>query len=58
MSLIGYDFVKDNVGYLENNVIDFLICHRPDDQGYRGMMALYQTLVVNALGYQAELHAD
>lgn len=48
VSLIGYDFVKENVDYLENNVIDFLICHRPDDQGYRGMMALYQTLVVNA----------
>lgn len=48
VSLIGYDFVKENVGYLENNVIDFLICHRPEDQGYRGMMALYQTLVMNA----------
>jgi LacI family transcriptional regulator len=48
VSLIGYDFVKENVAYLENNVIDFLICHRPEDQGYRGIMALYQTLVVNA----------
>lgn len=48
VSLIGYDFVKDNVKYLENNVIDFLICHRPEDQAYRGMMALYQTLVMNA----------
>jgi LacI family transcriptional regulator len=48
VSLIGYDFVKDNVKYLENNVIDFLICHRPEDQAYRGIMALYQTLVMNA----------
>jgi LacI family transcriptional regulator len=48
VSLIGYDFVKENVDYLESKVIDFLICHRPDDQGYRGMMALYQKLVVNA----------
>jgi LacI family transcriptional regulator len=48
VSLIGYDFVKENVGYLENNVIDFLICHRPEDQGYRGMMALYQKLVINS----------
>ena len=39
-----YDFNAS----LESNVIDFLICHRPDNQGYRGMMALYQTLVVNA----------
>ncbi|MCF0040587.1 LacI family DNA-binding transcriptional regulator [Dyadobacter fanqingshengii] len=48
VSLIGYDFVKDNVKYLENNVIDFLICHRPEDQAYRGIMALYQTLVMNS----------
>jgi LacI family transcriptional regulator len=48
VSLIGYDFVKENVDYLETNVIDFLICHRPEDQGYRGIMTLYQTLVMNA----------
>ncbi|QRR00548.1 LacI family DNA-binding transcriptional regulator [Dyadobacter sandarakinus] len=48
VSLIGYDFVKENVGYLESNVIDFLICHRPEDQGYRGIMALYQRLIVNS----------
>ena len=48
VSLIGYDFVQDNVKYLENNVIDFLICHRPEDQAYRGVMALYQKLVMNA----------
>ncbi|WP_026631469.1 LacI family DNA-binding transcriptional regulator [Dyadobacter alkalitolerans] len=48
VSLIGYDFVKDNVKYLESNVIDFLICHRPEDQAYRGIMTLYQTLVMNA----------
>ncbi|MEO6285676.1 MAG: substrate-binding domain-containing protein [Dyadobacter sp.] len=48
VSLIGYDFVKENVGYLETNVIDFLICHRPEDQGYRGVMALYQKLVINS----------
>ncbi|WP_439583580.1 LacI family DNA-binding transcriptional regulator [Dyadobacter bucti] len=48
VSLIGYDFVKENVGYLESDVIDFLICHRPEEQGYRGVMAFYQTLVTNA----------
>ncbi|WP_031530242.1 LacI family DNA-binding transcriptional regulator [Dyadobacter crusticola] len=48
VSLIGFDFVTENVAYLENNVIDFLICHRPEEQGYRGIMALYQKLVANA----------
>jgi LacI family transcriptional regulator len=48
VSLIGFDFVTENVAYLENDVIDFLICHRPEEQGYRGIMTLYQTLVANA----------
>jgi len=48
VSLIGFDFVTENVAYLENDVIDFLICHRPEEQGYRGIMTLYQKLVANA----------
>lgn len=43
--LVGYDFLKENIEYLKNDVIDFLICHKPEEQGYRGVMSLYQTLV-------------
>ena len=43
--LIGYDFVNENRHYLANGLIDFLICHQPEDQGYRSIMALYQFLV-------------
>jgi LacI family transcriptional regulator len=43
--LVGYDFLKENIDYLKSGVIDFLICHKPEEQGYRGIMALYQTLV-------------
>lgn len=43
--LIGYDFVTENTRYLASGVIDFLICHQPEDQGYRSIMALYQFLV-------------
>jgi len=44
--LIGYDILKENVRYLEKGTIEFLICHKPEEQGYRGIMALYQTLVI------------
>ncbi len=44
--LVGYDFLKENIEYLKAGVIDFLICHKPEDQGYRGVMSLYQTLVM------------
>lgn len=46
--LIGYDFLKDNVEYLKNGMIDFLICEKPQEQGYRGMMTLFQNLVYSA----------
>jgi LacI family transcriptional regulator len=48
MPLVGYDFLKENIEYLKNGVIDFLICHKPEEQGYRGIMSLYQTLVLGA----------
>lgn len=43
--LLGYDFVKENVNYLKEGVIDFLICEKPQEQGYRGIMTLFQHLV-------------
>ena len=46
--LIGYDFLKENVEYLQQGFIDFLICQKPFDQAYRGIMALYQKLVLGA----------
>ena len=46
IALVGYDFLKENIDFLNNGVIDFLICHKPEEQGYRGVMALYQNLVI------------
>lgn len=48
ISLIGYDFIKENVQHLNTGVIDFLICHKPEEQAYRAVMALYQTLVMGS----------
>lgn len=46
--LIGYDFITDNITYLKNGTVDFLICQKPQEQGYRGVMALYQHLALGA----------
>ncbi|MFD2599437.1 substrate-binding domain-containing protein [Sphingobacterium corticis] len=48
VKLIGYDFLEENVNYMKENVIDFLICQKPQEQGYRGIMTLYQHLNGNA----------
>jgi len=43
--LIGFDFLDENVKYLQNGTIDFLICHKPKEQAYRGINTLFQYLV-------------
>jgi LacI family transcriptional regulator len=45
--LIGYDFLQENIEYLKKDCIDFLICQKLQEQGYRAVMALYQKLVFN-----------
>jgi len=47
--LIGYDFLAENIEYLKKGIIDFLICQKPQEQGYLGIMALYQYLVVGSV---------
>ncbi|MFC0517713.1 LacI family DNA-binding transcriptional regulator [Mucilaginibacter angelicae] len=42
--LVGYDFLKKNIDYLITGQITFLICQRPKEQGYLGVMALYKHL--------------
>jgi LacI family transcriptional regulator len=45
--LIGYDYLKDNVEYVKSGLIDFLICQKPQEQGYKGIMAIYLVLKVD-----------
>lgn len=42
--LIGYDLIDENIKYLNNGVIDFLISQKPEDQGYNGVMSLFSYL--------------
>ncbi|WP_276363758.1 LacI family DNA-binding transcriptional regulator [Daejeonella sp. H1SJ63] len=46
--LIGYDFLKENIGYMDKGVIDFLVCQKPKQQAYRGLMSLYQHLAFSS----------
>lgn len=40
--IIGFDFLEANVDYLAKGVVDFLICQRPDKQGYLALNYLYR----------------
>ncbi|WP_166334462.1 LacI family DNA-binding transcriptional regulator [Sphingobacterium chungjuense] len=43
--IIGNDHLTDNLRYLEDGFINFLLCERPNEQGYRGIMAIFQLAV-------------
>lgn len=44
--LIGFDNIDENIKGLKDDVIDFLICHKPEEQGYRGVINLYQYILL------------
>lgn len=46
--LVGYDFLKENIEHLKNGTIDFLLCQKPEEQAYKGIMVLYQYLVLGS----------
>ncbi|MCC6286811.1 MAG: LacI family DNA-binding transcriptional regulator [Chitinophagaceae bacterium] len=47
VQIIGYDLIPSSIDYLKNGIIDFLICQKPQEQGYRGIMTLYHHLILN-----------
>ena len=44
--VVGYDLLKQNLDYLNDGVIDFLIHQKPEEQGYMGINHLYKKLVL------------
>jgi LacI family transcriptional regulator len=46
MLLVGFDLIEQNIKFLENEMIDFLISQKPVDQGYSSMMALFNHSVM------------
>lgn len=44
--LIGYDLVRDNIEYLNEGIIDFIISQKAETQGYEGIYTLYRSIVL------------
>jgi len=44
--IIGYDLIDENVRWLREGVIDFLISQQPERQGYEGIYTLYRHVVL------------
>lgn len=45
INFIGYDLIDENLKFLNNDNVFFLINQNPIDQGYRGIMTLYNYLL-------------
>ncbi|MBN1789359.1 MAG: substrate-binding domain-containing protein [Bacteroidales bacterium] len=43
--LVGYDLIHANLEFVENGIVDFLICQKPEDQGYKSAMAMFNYLL-------------
>lgn len=43
--LLGFDFLDENIKHLKHGTIDFLICHKPTEQAFKGVTTLFKHLV-------------
>jgi len=46
LRLIGYDLINENISYLEDGTVDFLISQKPFEQGYLGIKALFNIVIL------------
>lgn len=43
--MVGYDLLDENISFLNDGTINFLICQKPEDQGYKSSMALFNYIL-------------
>jgi len=44
--VIGHDLINENIEFLKKGIVDFLICQRPEEQGYRAIISLFEYLIL------------
>lgn len=44
--VIGHDLISENIEYLKKGTVDFLICQRPEDQGYNAVITLFDHIIL------------
>ena len=45
LKVIGHDLLKENVGFLNKDIVQFLICQRPEEQGYNAINKIFRYAV-------------
>lgn len=44
--VIGHDLINENISFLKKGIVDFLICQRPEEQGYNAIVTLFEHLIL------------
>lgn len=44
--LIGHDLIPQNADFMRTGVVDFLICQRPEEQGYKAVQTLFEYVLL------------
>lgn len=44
--LIGHDLIRENAEFLRKGIVDFLICQRPEEQGYQAVNTLFEYIIM------------
>jgi len=44
--VIGHDLIRENIDFLKRGIVDFLICQRPEEQGYQAIQTLFEHLIL------------
>jgi LacI family transcriptional regulator len=45
LKVIGHDLLKENILFLKKDIVQFLICQRPEEQGYNAINKLFRHVV-------------
>ncbi len=45
IKVIGHDLLKENIEFLKKDIVHFLICQRPEEQGYNAVNKLFRSVI-------------
>jgi len=45
LKVIGHDLLNENIEYLRDGTVDFLLCQHPEEQGYNAVNKLFRHLI-------------
>jgi len=46
VKMIGFDLLPENIYFMKKGIIDFLISQKPEEQAYKGIMQLFNVLIL------------